>query len=183
MVGGDQMRVLVLLLVIVVFAMVPVKASVASRPFELPDGDMHRPIPEGQGMKFFQEKWEYVDRSGGFPVTVTDKAFVNENRGTTRPYRILVEARNYVLLAVLLRPDFEGLANIPWTNFVVLTLSNGDMIYHYCRDERMRGGDHAFSWSREKLMTVFRASCLADIDPKDKFSFRGRWGWGRYQRR
>ena len=166
------MRLFGLLLVIVVLGMASAKAGDASPPFELPDGDMQRPIPKGQGMKFFEGKWEYVDRSGGFPVTVTDKAFINESRGTVEPYRILVEARNYVLLAVLVRPDFEGQANIPWTNFEMLKLSAyGGMNNYYCRDESMRGGDHAFSWSRERLMRVFKATCFAGIAPKDRFPF------------
>ena len=178
---------------VVVFGMAPAKAGDMPPPFELPDGDMQRPIPKGLGMRFFEGKWEYVDRSGGFPVTVTDKAFINESRGTVSPHRVLVEARNYVLLADLERPDFEGQVNIPWTSFVVLTLGHSkgedpysvyaNMNYHYCKHESMDGGDHAFSWSREKLMRVFRASCLAGIDPKDKFPFGGSWSRMRFQRR
>ena len=184
MVVGDRMRLFGLLLVIVVFGMSPAKAGDAPPPFELPDSDMQRPIPKGQGMRFFEGKWEYVDRSGGFPVTVTDKAFINESRGTVEPYRILVEARNYVLLADLVRPDFEGQANIPWTSFGMLTLSAyGGMNYYYCNHESMDGGDHAFSWSREKLMRVFKNSCLAGIAPKDKFPFGEGWIRSQYQRR
>ena len=183
-VAGDRMQLLGLLLVIVVFGMAPAKAGDALPPFELPDGDMQIPIPKGQGMRFFEGKWEYVDRSGGFPVTVTDKAFINESRGGVRPYRILVEARNYILLAVLVRPDFEGQANIPWTNFEMLTLSAyGGMNNYYCRDESMRGGDHAFSWPREKLMRVFRASCLSGTVSKYGFPFGKGWSRSKYQRR
>jgi len=178
------MRLFGLLLVAMVLSMAPAKAGDVPPPFELPDGDMQVPIPKGQGMRFFEGKWEYVDRSGGFPVTVTDKAFINESRGTAEPYRVLVEARNYVLLAVLVRPDFEGQANIPWTNFEMLTLSTyGGMNYYFCRDESMRGGDHAFSWSREKLMRVFRASCLAGTASKYGFPSGKGWGKGMYQRR
>ncbi len=37
------------------------------------------------------------------------------------------------------------------------------------------GGDHAFSWSKERLMQVFGASCLASKDPKDRFPFDAGW--------
>jgi len=178
------MKLIRLLLVIVAFSMAPAKAGDAPPPFELPDGRMQQPIPKDQGMWFFEGKWEYVDRSGGFPVTVTDKAFINDSRGTARPYRILVEARNYVLLAVLVRPDFEGQANIPWTSFEALTSSGYNyMNNHSCNDESMDGGDHAFSWPREKLMRVFQANCFAGIAPKDRFPFSKGWSRWKHQRR
>ena len=184
MVVDDRMRLLELLLVVVVLGMAPANAGDAPPPFELPDGDMQRPIPKSQGMRFFEGKWEYVDRSGGFPVTVTDKEFINESRGSVIPYRILVEAPNYVLLAVLMRPDFEGQANIPWTSFEMLTLSAyGGMNNYYCNHESMDGGDHAFSWSREKLMRVFRASYLSGTVSKYGFPFGKGWSGSRYQRR
>ena len=162
-------------------------------PFELSDGYSQRSIPKGLGMRFFEGKWYYIGRGGMLPTTVTDKAFINEASGSVKPYRVLVEARNYVLLARLLRPNMRTSPNIPWTSFVVLTLAHdkgedpysvyANMIYHYCRDENMRGGDHAFSWSKEKLMRVFKNSCLAGIDPKDKFPFGDGWSGSRYQRR
>lgn len=181
---GGRMRMFGLLLVTMVLCVTPAKAGNAPPPFELPDGDMQRAIPKGEGMRFFEGKWEYVGRGGGFPVTVTDKAFINESRGTVEPYRVLVEARNYVLLAVLVRPDFEGQANIPWTNFEMLTLSAyGGMNYYTCNHESMDGGDHAFSWSREKLMRVFKASCQSGTVSEYGFPFGNGWSKGKYQRR
>ena len=193
MVAGDRMRLLGLLLVAMVFGMTTAKAGNMPPPFELPDGYSQRPIPQGLGMRFFQGKWDYIGRGGMLPTTVTNKAFIYEASGGIRPYRVLVETRNYVLLASLLTPNMRTTPNIPWTNFVVLTLAHGkgedpysvyaNMIYHSCGHESMDGGDHAFSWSKEKLMRVFRASCLAGIDPKDKFPFGAGWSGSRYQRR
>ena len=178
------MRLFGLLLVVVVLGMAAAKASDTSLPFELPDNDMRQTIPENLGMRFFEGKWYYIGRGFMLPETVTDKAFVNEDSGVAEPYRVLVEARNYVLLAALVQPSIKGKLEIPWTNFAVLTLSDyGNMVYHYCRDESMRGGDHALSWSKEKLMRVFKDSCLAGIDPKNKFPFREGWSGSRYQRR
>ena len=55
--------------------------------------------------------------------------------------------------------------------------------YHYCNDASMDGGEHAFSWAREKLMRVFKNSCLAGIAPKNKFPFGEGWTRSQYQRR
>jgi len=52
-------------------------------------------------MRFFEGKWFYIGSGFMLPMTVTDKAFVNDDTGVVEPYRVLVEARNYVLLAVL----------------------------------------------------------------------------------
>jgi len=176
-----------------VFGMTPAKAGDTPPPFELPVVRNSQVIPKGLGMQFFQDEWEYVDSSGGFPVTVTDKAFINEASGFEDPYRVLVEARNYVLLAVLVGTGYKNSPNIYWTNFAVLTLSHhkggdpyskyGFLRYHSCNDESMDGGDHAFSWSKEKLMRVFKNSCLAGINPKDDLPFGEGWSRSHYQRR
>lgn len=185
------MRLFGLFLVVVVLGTAPAKAGEAPPPFELPVVRNSQTIPQGLGIRFFQGEWEYVGRSGGFHVTVTDKAFINQVSGIAKPYRVLVEARNYVLLALLMRTNFKTFPNIPWTNFVVLTLSHyeggdpyskyGFMRYHSCNDESMDGGEHAFSWSKEKLMRIFRASCLAGIAPKDKLPFGEGWTRSHYQ--
>lgn len=187
------MKFIKLLLVVMVLGMAPAKAENTPPPFELPVVRNSQVIPKGLGMQFFQGEWEYVDSSGGFPVTVTDKAFTGQAPGFEETYRVLVEARNYVLLAVLIRTNFKTFSNVPWTNFVALTLSHyeggdpyskyGFMRYHSCRDESMRGGEHAFSWPKKKLMRVFKDSCLAGIDPKDKFPFGEGWTRSHYQRR
>lgn len=187
------MRLFGLLLVIVVFGMVPAKAEDIAPPFELPYGEMQRPIPKGLGMRFFEGKWYYIGRGGMLPETVTGKAFIGQAPGFEETYRVLLEARNYVLLAVLMRTNFKGEANIPWTNFVVLTLvhSKGEDPYsvyanmnrYSCNHVSMDGGDHAFSWSREKLIQVFKDSFLAGINPKEKFPFGEGWSRTRYQRR
>jgi hypothetical protein len=75
---------------------------------------------------------------------------------------------------------------------MVITLShlNGDdpyskyanMLHRYCNDPSMEGGDHAFSWSRKRLLKVFKSSgCFKPDDRKLFLHFSG--GGYRYQRR
>ena len=187
------MRLVALLLAVTIFGMVPANAGDVPPPFEMPDGDQQRPIPKGLGMRFFHGKWDYIRQGGFIPTTVTAKAFINDALGHAKPYRVLVEAPNYVLLATLMRPDSKMINQTPWTSFAVITLAHyegadpysvfANMIYHYCTHESMFGGDHAFSWPTEKLMQVFKASCLTGIDPKDRFPFGQGWSGSRYQRR
>lgn len=192
MVVGGLMRLFGLFLVVGVLGIAPAVAEDMPPPFELSDDFSRRSIPKGLGMRFFEGKWFYIGSGFMLPMTVTDKAFVNDDTGVVEPYRVLVEARNYVLLAVLVQPYVKGEHRIPWTNFAVLTLRHdkgenpysvyANMAYHSCNHESMDGGDHALSWSKEKLMRVFRDSCLPGIVSKYGFPFGEGWNGSRYQR-
>ncbi len=122
------------------------------------------------------------------PFTVTDKAFINDSNRTAAPYRVLAEASNYVLLAKLIGSNSSDPSRTPWTRFVVLTTSGSNMNYHSCGAMSMDDGDHAFQWTREKLLAVFRTSCFVSIKPDARFPFGSSetgpgWSHWRYQRR
>lgn len=161
------------------------------QPFELPVSQMwSQVIPDGLGMKFFEGHWEYIGRGGMIPIDVTAEAFVNLLKDESSPYRnspyrVLYEARNYVLIAELLRDTDSA-----WTNFVVLTLRSRslddpyiNMIYFYCGDPFMKDADKAFHWPKAKLMELFRSQCPVEVDLKKHSRLGEGWTWARYQRR
>jgi hypothetical protein len=150
-------------------------------PFALPVNDFRQTIPDGDGMAFFYGNWRNLNRSGPRVMSVSPDAFIGWG-SDSYPYRVLYEAKNYVLVAELLRPYPKKKPVVAWTNFVVITLShsNGDDPYskyasmrqYRCSDPSMDGGGHAFSWSRERLLEVFKSSrCLRLIRPNDTYAF------------
>jgi hypothetical protein len=151
-------------------------------PFDLPVTRLQQIIPDNDGMAFFYGNWRNL-RSNALPaITVSPDAFITWG-SYTDPYRVLFEAKNYVLVAELVRPDPETNPDSVWTEFVVITLSHSDgdgpyskyanMCHHYCNDRSMDGGDHAFSWSRKRLLEVFKSSgCLRIIRPNDTYAFQ-----------
>mgnify|MGYP006439095737 CR=1 FL=1 len=182
---------------IVVIALSPEPLGAAEDtdpPFALPVTRLQQIIPNNDGMAFFYGNWDGLTSGTVREMTVSPDAFITWG-GDTDPYRVLYEARNYVLVVELVRPYPEAKPEVAWTNFMVITLShlNGDdpyskyanMVHHHCNDPSMDDGDHAFSWSRERLIEVFKSSkCLRLIRPDDKFPFLGFPGSGaRYQRR
>lgn len=191
------MRFVILLLAPWVFGIVPAHADTAPPPFELQDGYDSQLIPEGLGMRFFHGRWNSIGRGGFIATTVTGKIFLNVDANYETPYRVLVEAPRYVLLAVLMAPSKDGFIKIPWTDFVVLTLRGhkgrdpydvaSNMIYNICDHESpefIDGGAQAFSWPSEKLIQVFKKSpCFRGIDPTNREPFRDSWGSIRFQRR
>ena len=175
----------------------PASAPAAEReepPFELPiDETWSQLIPDGLGMKFFHGKWDYLDRGGSFPVEVTAEALVNlaapkDAPHRTRVYRVLHEARNYVLIAELMRGTKRT-----WTDFVVLTLRRREsedpysvyapMIEFSCGLPFMKDSAQAFRWPREKLMELFRSQCPVEVNLQDRSSLGEGWSRFYYQRR
>ncbi len=181
-------------LVALAIAAMPVRAAEEEPPFELPvDETWSQFIPDGLGMKFFHGKWDYLDRGGSFPVEVTAEALVNlaapkDAPHRTRVYRVLHEARNYVLIAELMRGTKRT-----WTDFVVLTLRRREsedpysvyapMIEFSCGLPFMKDSAQAFRWPREKLMELFRSQCPVEADLDSLFVLGERWAGARYRRR
>ncbi len=182
-------------LVVLAIAAISVEAAEEKKPpFELPITEKwSQLIPDGLSMKFFHGKWNYISRGHGIPVDVTAEAFVNmaapeDAPYRSKPHRVLYEARNYVLIARLIRSE-----NSAWTGFRVLTLQSRtddpfsefvDMFEFSCTDPSMKGGDHAFSWTRERLLKVLATSrwCALDID-LDRASLGLHWSFVSYVRR
>ena len=190
------MRLVTVLLIALIFGLIPAHAETESPPFGFPDEGNYQPIPEGMGMRFFQDKWHYIGRGGFLATTVTDKAFVNDETGNAVPYRVLVEASRYILLLDLWAPNpgSRYVPSVPWTNFVVLTWRGykgenpygltSNMIMHSCSYADLGVRDQAFSWSLEKLMQVFKKShYFKGIQPTAVEPFRDGWNGYRYQRR
>jgi hypothetical protein len=188
------MRFVTVLLITLFFGAASAHSETAPPPFVLPDGEDSQLIPEGFGMRFFEDKWHYIGRTGMYPTTVTGKAFINDDTGVSTPYRVLVAAPRYVLLAELLTPSDVGMSGRPWTTFVALTLRgyeganpfdpSSNMIHHTCSHESMAGGAQAFSWPLGKLMQVFENShCFRGIIPTAAEPFGDGWSRTRYQRR
>jgi len=134
----------------------PAYAEADAALLELREGEASRPIPNGLGMQFFQGKWDHLGRGGSFPVTVTDKALINDEAHVAAPYRVLVEDVRYVLIAELVTLANVGIFGEAFTLFGVLTLQShwgkadpysqsAHMIFYYCLPESMNGGAHAFS--------------------------------------
>lgn len=169
------MKLIRMLLVIAVFGMAPAKAEDISPPFLLPL-DQQPAIPYGQGMKFFYGQWD-PQGSGGGMVTIKPGEYTHGASGRTKRYRILYEGENYVLTVVLKRYDTT------WTGFEVFLLQpifrddldpfDSSLNIWYCEDFRIKAGDKAFHWPRERLLEEFAARCGKGVRPGDVSPFRG----------
>jgi hypothetical protein len=72
-------------------------------PFVLPVTDMQQIIPNDDGMAFFYGNWRGLNSGTVRAMSVSPDAFIVWG-SDSYPYRVLYEAKNYVLVAELLRP-------------------------------------------------------------------------------
>ena len=162
--------------VIAVLVAGPLVAAQDEPPFLLPL-DRQPVIPNGLGMKFFYGPWEPQGRSGGGTMTVKPGAYTRAASGNTTRYRVLYEGVNFVLTVVLMRYDTT------WTGFEVFLLQpvfrdnldpyDSSLNIWYCEDVRIKKGDTAFQWSRERLLDEFAQRCGKGVRPGEIWPFRG----------
>jgi len=194
------MKRLALSLALVVAALLagPVPAALADEPpFRLPL-DRYPAIPYGLGMEFFIGPWRPADGGGGTKTFKADGMIVYDTPGLApHSYRVLYEAENFVLMVTLKRYDTT------WTAFEVIALRwtyrggppdpfDSELAQWYCVDPRIKKGDEAFHWPRERLLAEFSARCGKGVRPPGEVRpFRGSgrtdpyYGWNgpiRYER-
>jgi hypothetical protein len=149
-------------------------------PFQIPL-DTYPAIPHNLGMKFFAASWEPGGSMGGGTMVISEDVLTYMGSGDVVPYRVLYEGQNYVLTVTLNRYATT------WSSFDVFALNpwfKGDtdpygyaLMQWYCSDPSMKGGDHAFSWPREKLIETFTSRCGKEFGA-DYIAwkwFRGDW--------
>lgn len=183
------------LFAVVVAALVvgPLAAAGEEPPFRLPL-DRVPAIPYGLGMKFFYGQWVPA-RPGGGTVTIKPGEYTHGASGSTKRYRVLYEGENYVLAVVLKR------YNTTWTEFEVFLLQpvfrddldpfDSSLNIWSCEDWRIKKGDTAFHWSRERLLDEFAQRCGKGVKSEGVWPFRGEitkegdyygWSGSRYTR-
>ena len=167
-----------IMLAVVIAALVggPLAAAGEKPPFRLPL-DRQPAIPNGGGMKFFYGPWEPRGRSGGGTLMIKPDAYIHTASGATKRYRVLYEGENFVLTVVLKRYDTT------WTEFEVFLLQpvfrdnpdpfDSSLNIWYCEDVRIKKGDTAFQWSRERLLDEFAQRCGKGVRPGEIWPFRG----------
>ena len=133
-------------------------------------------IPGNAGMRFFEDTWQPLGRNSYSitkTVTVTDKAISWDDIGDVRPYSVLAERENFVLLAWY---DRVGVTeHVYWTTFVILHVryhiaaperrpEQVDTVYNYCTDDRLKNGEKGFRLPKAALLRIFAASlCRKNI--------------------
>lgn len=161
----------------------PVAAQDAAFMFRLPL-DRFPVIPHERGVTFFYGEWEPAGRSGGGVRTVSDGKIVVKDTGAVTPFRVLSAGKNFVLLTSLIR--YETV----WTNFTIFVLqsdstsdpNDSNMITWYCNDSSMDGGEHAFAWSKQRLLNLFAVTCGKSIGKSETWWFGQGWSAIRYAR-
>lgn len=172
------MKRLAVLLAVVIAALVagPLAAAGEEPPFRLPLD--HQPaIPYSLGMEFFYGPWEPQGRSGGGTMTIKPGEITYGAMEYTESYRVLYEGENYVLTVVLMR------YRTTWTEFEVFLLRpvfldepdpfKSSLSIWSCEDFRIKKGDVAFHWSRERLLEEFAQRCGKGVRPGDIEPFHG----------
>lgn len=172
------MKRLAVLLAVMIAALVagPLAAAGEEPPFRLPLD--HQPaIPYSLGMKYFYGQWVPQGRSGGGTMTIKPGEYTHGASGRTKRYRVLYEGENYVLTVVLKRYDTT------WTEFEVFLLDpvfldepdpfKSSLNIWSCEDFRIKAGDKAFHWSRDRLLEEFAARCGKGVRPGEIWPFRG----------
>ncbi len=186
------MKRLAVLLCVVIAALVagPFAAAQDEPPFRLPL-DRVPAIPYGLGMKFFYGQW-VPDRPGGGTMTIKPGEYTHAASGNTTRYRVLYEGENFVLTVALMRYDTT------WTGFEVFLLQpvflddpdpfKSSLNIWYCEDFRIKAGDTAFQWPRERLLDEFARRCGKGVRPGDIWPFRGEitedgdyYGWSGFR--
>lgn len=140
-------------------------------------------IPGNAGMAYFKRKWIHPEApSGVLDLVITDdQLLLTGPERFPRPYKVLYEAPNYVLLATL-----ETLiGKKQWTSFQILNLMHGippkreaglwpALREHWCTDRNMERPE-PFDWSAEELLEAFKTSeCLKNIFDDGQDSY---FGW------
>ena len=92
-------------------------------------------------------------------------------------YRVLYEGENFVLTVMLMRYDTT------WTEFSVFLLQpvfrddldpfDSSLNIWSCEDWRIKKGDTAFHWLRERLLDEFAQRCGKGVRPGDLEPFHG----------